>query len=80
MRIHELPEGFTDAVIVETIIKLDLRDRIRAILGQTLRVETQTFTEHKPGRCETHVSWVYFYNQNRKPKLEMGTVSFEIPK
>jgi hypothetical protein len=50
---NELPVWATDAVMVETEVHLDWRDRLRVLVRGQLWVKSQTFTEHKPGRVES---------------------------
>ena len=50
---HPLPDGFDDAITVETEVQLGFKDRIRVLCQGRLLVKSVTLTENKPGRCES---------------------------
>ncbi len=50
---HPLPDGFEDAITVETEVQLGVKDRLRVLLQGRLLVQSITLTEHNPGRCES---------------------------
>ena len=50
---YPLPEGFAEAITVETEVHLGVKDRLRVLFQGRLLVQSVTLTEHKPGRCES---------------------------
>lgn len=52
MHDDQLPEGFKDALYVETQIFFDWKDRLRILFGYKVELRTQTFCEHAPGKTK----------------------------
>ena len=53
-----IPDGYADAIIVQTDIQLSFRDWLFLIRTRQLSVRTVVFTEHLPGktRAKTLIS------------------------
>ena len=50
------PEWATDAATTHVDIRLNWADRMRALLGGTIRVRVRTWTEHAPGQVASETS------------------------
>lgn len=65
-----LPEGFKDALYVQTRVMFDWRDRIKILFGAKVELTTQTFTEELPGKTANGENRLRVWL--REPRLPKG--------
>lgn len=72
MTLEKLPldDWATDAIHIGTVINLTFRDRLRVLIRGRVSVQTVTYTEHRPGRCQTGSRVVVW--PIREPKVRGG--------
>lgn len=61
----QLPAWAQDALITTVRVRLDWRDRLRVLFGQTLELRIETACETKPGRVESETT-VSVYRPRRR--------------
>lgn len=64
---NDLPEGYTDAVYINSDIHLDWKDRIKVLFGYKFTFKTITYCEHPPGKLMTE-SKIGIYRPRPIPK------------
>lgn len=60
-----LPEWAQDALITTVRVRLDWRDRLKVLFGQTLELRIETACETRPGRVESETT-VSVYRPRRR--------------